>query len=608
MASNWFAIPFMAGFLFLAGTLLYLYIRWLLRLTTHERTKIRRALFTGKSLSAAKEVFMESLLHRKIFRVNPVLGYMHMSLAFGWFLLIVAGKIETHVYTGRWMNPLYFPVFFRYLEPNPHPYLFQNTFTFVMDFLLLVILSGLSIAIAKRFRSRITGLKSTTRHTTGDRLALSTLWFIFPLRLLAESASAAATGHGGFLTLSTGYGLSALLPIAQLVNPLWWAYSISLGLFFVAIPFSRYMHIPTEVLLIFLRHYGLKSHSLESTFAAFEIQSCSRCGICIDTCQLNSQAANRTSQSVYLVRNIRERIPDIRLSNDCLLCGRCTEICPVGIDLSNLRILARKQSVIDRSIEPPSYHEPQHTSQTDVIYFAGCMTHLTPSIYLSMIKILKTADIRYTFMDEDGSVCCGRPLRLAGKNLAAQSLMEYNRQIILQSGAHTLVTSCPICFRTFRDDYQLNIRVMHHSEYLLELIRNRKLKLNRNQQHVVYHDPCELGRGSGIYEPPRQVIRHISRLISLPEEREKALCCGGSLGNLSGSPQQRQQLQRKTAALLNESQPQSIVTACPLCKKSLAPWSNVPVKDIAELVASTIDCHHSKVTFPSKEASFGIVS
>ena len=146
MKTDWFTIPFMAGLLFLIGALIFLYWKWLLRLNSGEREKIGKAVLTRKTFSAVKEVFMESLLHRKIFQVNPILGYMHMSMAFGWFLLIVVGKIETHIYTAKWMNPLYYPVFFRYFEPNPHPYPLQSFFTFTMDFLLLVILSGLAIA------------------------------------------------------------------------------------------------------------------------------------------------------------------------------------------------------------------------------------------------------------------------------------------------------------------------------------------------------------------------------------------------------------------------------------------------------------------------------
>ena len=99
------------------------------------------------------EVIGECLLHRRIFRVNPLLGYMHMSLAFGWFLLIVVGWIETVAYLGlRWV-PLQGHVFFKYFAPTlmlrEKPF-----FDFVMDLLLLFVLSGVALAWAKRFGSR----------------------------------------------------------------------------------------------------------------------------------------------------------------------------------------------------------------------------------------------------------------------------------------------------------------------------------------------------------------------------------------------------------------------------------------------------------------------
>lgn len=99
-----------------------------------------------------------------------------------------------------------------------------------MDFLLLIILSGLALAIIKRFRSKILGLKKATKHIIYDKIALSALWLIFPLRLLAESSTAALVQNGGFLT----GGLGSLFPqqFAQAIElPLWWAYSISLFVF-----------------------------------------------------------------------------------------------------------------------------------------------------------------------------------------------------------------------------------------------------------------------------------------------------------------------------------------------------------------------------------------
>ncbi|HNQ38854.1 MAG TPA: heterodisulfide reductase-related iron-sulfur binding cluster, partial [Prolixibacteraceae bacterium] len=101
-----------------------------------------------------------------------------------------------------------------------------------------------------------------------------------------------------------------------------------------------------------------------------------------------------------------------------------------------------------------------------------------------------------------------------------------------------------------------------------------------------YHDPCDLGRGSGIYEEPREILRHTGTLVPVPQEREDALCCGGSLANLAITPRQRQQVTDAAYAHLTAEAPDFVVTSCPLCKKTFAAGKRpVPVIDIAEALA-----------------------
>lgn len=587
---NWFVIPFCIGMILLPLLLIWRYSKWMLKLKKEDYEKIKTSIISVSSLKALKEVVMECLLHRRIFKVNPLLGYMHMSLAFGWFLLIVVGKLETLYYTHDLANEIYYPVFFRFFEQKPHESPLLQFLNAAMDFLLFFILTGLLLAIAKRFYSRITGLKKITKHTAADRLALTLLWFIFPLRLLAESTTASYTGNGSFLTQPFGDFLSAIIPAKQSSLIFWWLYSTVLGTFLISIPFSRYMHIPTEIILISLRNYGIKTGDDYSGFSEYELQSCSRCGICIDPCQMNRQAKSGSAQMVYFLRDLRSNKLAAQLSDDCLMCGKCNNVCPVAIDLTQQRLVQRKKS---SNIFPHDFSYLKETYLTkanaDIVYFAGCMSHLSPSIIHSMIKIFKAANLNYLFMDEGGSVCCGRPLKLSGQFEAAAKLMESNRNQILSSGAKTLVTSCPICYRSFKEDYNLGIRILHHSEFLPEIINRKKSAAIAKLPKVVYHDPCELGRGSGIYDQPRTLLKKFSNLVSIKQEREQALCCGGSLGNLSIPAEERENIQRAAVALLNDPEADCIATSCPLCKKSLAQYSGKPVKDIAELVSANLE-------------------
>lgn len=583
-----FCLPFMIGATVMFAVLLWKWGSWLYRLPRTDKMLLLRGLPTRRTLEAVGEAISESLLHRRIFRINPLLGYMHMSLAFGWFLLIAVGWIETVAYLGLRYVPLHGHVFFKYfatgLEHKP-------VFDFVMDLLLLFVLSGVALAWSKRLRSRTMGMRRTTRHVAGDRIALGALWFIFPARLAAESVTCALYGGGGFLTGGIGGWLSEHVGVLTLMNAetaAWWFYSSCLGIFFVALPFSRYMHIFTEIPLIFLRRYGLRSGEKESSYDRFQTDACSRCGICIDPCQLQNVLQHNDVQSVYFLRDRRYGMLRREVADNCLMCGRCAERCPVGIDLNTLRLNSR-----DRLRNLPDERRYEYLKGVDrsagagkVGYFAGCMTLLTPRILRAMDTIFEAAGEQVWHADRDGGVCCGRPLKLAGETDAARKMMHYNTELFRRHGITTLVTSCPICLKVFREDYALEgIEVLHHSEYILRLIRSGLLHVKHTGTRFTYHDPCELGRGSGIYDEPRAVIEAVGELLEPAQTREEALCCGSSVANTAISDGEQLRIARSVGASLEETGAEVIVTACPLCKKAIGRGSTRAVRDLAEIVA-----------------------
>ena len=144
-----FVLPFTIGLNVLIIFLIVKYIRWIRTFSRQEKKLILKGMFSVKTLKAIKETFLESLVHHKIFRTNPFLGYMHMCFALGWFLLIVMGKTESMVYHTSALNPPYFAIFFRYFHPANETFPYSNVFAFIMDLILLFILSGLFLALAK---------------------------------------------------------------------------------------------------------------------------------------------------------------------------------------------------------------------------------------------------------------------------------------------------------------------------------------------------------------------------------------------------------------------------------------------------------------------------
>ena len=608
-----FVLPFMFGMVFVLGYCIYGVFHIYFQLDHKERRQFLLSLITPATIwKNIRDIFLNCLIHVKLWKRNKVLGYMHSSIAFGWFMLIVLGHIECWVYMPHRAKFLYYPIFFNYFVAENETTVGGAIFFFLMDFFLLMVLSGIVLAIIKRVHSRLFGMRRTTQPSALDRVGLYSLWLIFPLRLLAEAFTADISG-GSFLTVPMNHLFGRFLGDTMHMLPTWWAYSICLGIFMTVLPFTRYMHIPTEMLLIPMRNAGLKIVHARRGFAKAQVWACPNCGVCIDACPMNVKKANIKDATVYLNRQIRrgneKRIEEI--SDKCLLCGKCTQVCQVGVDGPALRMAQRSIRHYDYvpdygniTVSGSAASEAFSGSSspevsgivTDafagsrVLYFSGCMTALTPSISRATESLLKKAGVSYSFMDRDGGLCCGRPLLMAGRYDQAREIIKKNRNLIKASGADTLLLSCPICYKIFSEHYKLEgIRMVHHSVYFQELIAAGKLSVSRSEERLVFHDPCELGRGSGIYEQPREALSCAGTLVEAAKSHGESICCGGSLGSLTLSFAQREPITRASLENLCADSPDRIVTACPLCRSTFARYSDRPVEDLAEILDRAVE-------------------
>ena len=639
-----FVIPFTVGVAFMFSWIGVGLIRLLAAIPRSDRIKFVKSLFIPKTaLKNIKDLFCDCLFHVKIWQRKPLLGYMHSAIAFGWFMIIILGHIEVALFVPARLNVtrggLFYPIFYRYFVwMNPgHTTLRGAFFFFLMDFFLLYILSGIALAIFKRFRSIVLGMRHTTKPSFADRVALYSLWMIFPLRLLAESFTADLSG-GSFLTVPVNHFWHFLFGDKLWFMPTWWAYSICLGLFFAAMPFSRYMHILTEVLWILLRNAGIEPNHPRKGVAEAEIYACSSCGLCLDACPMNVQKKNLKYSSVYFIRFLRrhneKKINTI--AEKCLMCDKCHALCPVGVNAPALRraqratvnnaipfdysylstasgstlagethatlgtvrggtgaSLCEASGGAERSEAVARPRVLPETATGKVLYFAGCMTHLTPRIIKSVEKVFKAAGVDYVFADREGGICCGRPLMLAGRKEAAAKVIEANKKMIEESGCDTLVLSCPICYKIFKEEYGLeNIKVVHYTQFINELIASGKLNVQNKGERIVYHDPCELGRGCGVYLEPRAALGQVGNLVKASKEYDESICCGGSLGSLTLDSRDRSKISEASLESLLVNDPQTIVTACPLCLKTFSEAvsnsrgqrKDVKVKDFAEVI------------------------
>ena len=568
-----FVLPFVLGMAFVLTYCVVGLLRVIGQLPKDDRRQFWRSLVTPKTAWAnIRDLFGDCLFHVKIWKRNLVLGYMHTAIAFGWFMIIVIGHVMLFTLkplegvevqgVERMFPNFYYPIFFKYFaEETP-------VFAFLMDFFLLMIISGILIAVVKKIHSKIVGVKRVMHFGFADNMIRFALWTIFPFRLIAEKSN---------------------------IMAFWWLYSLDLMVFMFMLPFTRYMHIPTEALFILLRHAGLKPREPRKGYALAQIYSCPSCGLCIDACPMSVNDKNSGNTSAYFMKRLRngDKEEAQRIAETCMQCGKCVAVCPVSIESCDIKMSQREtmpyQIKSDHAYLDSMDASEASTQNASVLYFAGCMTQLTPKIMRAMTQIMEAAGEKYEFLDKDGGVCCGRPMLLSGKTAEAQAMMVKNTELIKKSGAKRLVLSCPICYKVFKEEYHLEgIEILHHTQYINELVKQGRLKVDKNDTNYVYHDPCELGRAFGVYDEPREVLENVGNLRKAKSEKELSICCGGSLGSFNLTQKERDEITENSVADLMFNQPDEIVTACPLCLKTFARKAPVAVKDIAEVVANQL--------------------
>jgi len=183
----------------------------------------------------------------------------------------------------------------------------------------------------------------------------------------------------------------------------------------------------------------------------------------------------------------------------------------------------------------------------------------------------------------------------------AQDIMRHNIETVRALGAKKLVAACPSCFHTWKHDYPkllgepLGFEVLHETEFLAGLIQAGKFDLKPVDKVVTYHDPCDLGRTSGIYDEPRQIIEAIPgvKLVEMADIREFALCCGGGGDVEMADAGLAQAVSRKRISQAEKTGAQFVITSCQQCKRTLlaaarANKLRIRTLDVAELLLESV--------------------
>jgi heterodisulfide reductase subunit D len=220
--------------------------------------------------------------------------------------------------------------------------------------------------------------------------------------------------------------------------------------------------------------------------------------------------------------------------------------------------------------------------EAELAYFVGCVSAMFPMSYAipqSFATVLGRAGVRFTTLGSDEE-CCGFPLLMAGQLKQADPMVRHNVERVRALGVPRLVTTCPSCYHMWHHTYHevlgepLGFEVVHATQVLAELVTVGRLELMEPKRTgvVTYHDPCDLGRKSGIFDEPREVLRRVPgyTFVEMQQSREHALCCGGG-GNLETFDADLvQEVAAQRVAQAAEVDATVLVSACPQCVRTLS--------------------------------------
>jgi heterodisulfide reductase subunit D len=377
-----------------------------------------------------------------------------------------------------------------------------------------------------------------------------------------------------------------------------------------------------------------------------EIDACTRCGECLNSCPVYVEQGDEGFNPRGKIQNLKRFIRGqyglwarifgpkklneediIALSEKifrCTLCGACDVACPVVINPKDLSIAIRetmvemghypkaaenlkKNLLSDHNISADDNEDraewvedlgeiPEHGFQKDraeVVYFVGCVSSFFPMVQKipqNFVQIMDKGGVDFTILGE-GEWCCGFPLIGAGMSRELEKLKVHNLDKIKEVGAKIMVFSCPSCYRTWKELYDTDVELLHSSHLLERLIKEKKIPLKELNLTVTYHDPCDLGRNSGVYEPPREVLRMIPgvKLVELENNREKTVCCGGG-GNVEMvDPELSARIAQKKIDEIQNTGADIIVTSCQQCVRTISTRARkqgikLKVMDLTEIV------------------------
>ena len=306
----------------------------------------------------------------------------------------------------------------------------------------------------------------------------------------------------------------------------------------------------------------------------------------------------------------------------CTACMACEEACPVyieqiirNIDLRRYLVLVETKyssevrltlKNLEKSNNPWGMSRGVRTEWTkgleiktfaevtdpEILFWVGCCGSLdarNQRVATSVVKILQACQVRFGILgNEEG--CCGDPARRIGNEYLFQTIAEANIEIMKGYGVKKILTLCPHCFHTLKNEYPQfggEFQVIHHTQFLTELLTSGKLKLTKPIDKVItYHDSCYLGRANQIYEAPRKILHSIPglKLIEMERHHNRSFCCGAGGGRMWMEEHIGTRINQMRTDQAIEVKAEWVGTACPYCLTMLG--DGIKEKGKAETMAA----------------------
>ena len=384
--------------------------------------------------------------------------------------------------------------------------------------------------------------------------------------------------------------------------------------------------------------------------------ACAVCGRCTDSCPAN--LTGKVLSPMHIVENLKDHLVAIGYQGprsqdhvepvpiidhaipeqaiwDCVSCGACMEECPVVVEHVPTIMDMRRHLVLEESKIPEtgmnallSLEQRGHPwrgtqfSRTDwakgldvptlaekpdaeILFWVGCTAALeqrSQGIARSMVKVLKAAGVDFAILGDE-ETCTGDPARRMGNEYLYQVLAQQNIETLNRYRVKKIVTICPHCFNTMRNEYPQfggKYEVLHYAQLVDDLIKQGRVKpIRMVNATVAYHDSCFLGRHNGIYDQPRNIARSIPGLTLVemePRCRERGFCCGAGGGHMWIEESQGPRINHVRTDHFLATQSDTVGVSCPFCLQMLTEGIQAKgvagekqARDVLEVLAESLE-------------------